>query len=182
MGIGNLNRQARAIGCAGAIAALAIGVACGPSAHSSGNADSTAVAARRIPPQAPGSAKAPCPATGLWAECSVEKRLKSAGQVAKKVTGDTPARAGFSVKPAVYTLGRDSRLELFIYPSEAALAKEIAKMDTIRVAPVGGVASWPQAPTLIRSGNLAAVLLTRDAREADRLLLALTAGAPQPSR
>lgn len=123
-----------------------------------------------------------CPATGRWAPCSVEKRLKSAGQVARKIEGDAPARAGFSIKPIVYALGRDSRLELFIYRDAAAMAKDLAKMDTIRVAPAGGVAAWPMTPTLIRSGNLAAVLLTRDAREADRLSLALTAGAPQPAR
>lgn len=165
------------------MATLALAAACGRSSPSAGSVDSPrAAASQSTAPVTEAALKSSCPATGLWAICSVEKRLKSAGQVARRVEGDAPVRAGFSVKPAAYTLGRDSRLELFIYPSEAALAKEIAKLDTVRVSPLGGSASWPMPPTLIRTGNLAAVLLTRDAREADRLSLALTAGAPQPAR
>ncbi len=91
-------------------------------------------------------------------------------------------RAGFTVKSAVYAMGRSSRLELFIYASEAALARDIAKLDTVKVAPTGSLGSWGQPPLFIRSGNLAAVLLTNDAREADRVSLALTAGAPRGAR
>lgn len=170
-----------------ALAALACerGKSSSAAAHSSSEyAAEAGAASRSIAPQlsTDAAAKSPCPATGRWAPCSVEKRLKSAGQVARRIEGDAPARAGFSVKPVVYALGRDSRLELFIYKDETAMAKDLAKMDTVRVAPMGAVAAWPVTPTLIRSGNLAAVLLTRDAREADRLSLALTAGAPQPAR
>jgi hypothetical protein len=108
--------------------------------------------------------------------------LKSAGLVAKRIDSAPAPRAGFSVAPDVYAVGRDSRLELFVYPSEAALARDISRMDTVKVVPIGTIGSWSSPPLLIRSANLAAVLLTRDAREADRLSLALTAGAPQPAR
>jgi hypothetical protein len=111
-----------------------------------------------------------CPATGLWAVCSVEKRLKQSGFVAQKNDSTFPARPGFSVKPAIYTLNR-SRLELYFYPDAASLNREIAKVDTATAAPV-----------FIRAGNLAALFFTDDARQAERLSLALTAGAPQPIR
>lgn len=88
-------------------------------------------------------------------------------------------RAGFTVTPVVYTLG-SSRLEIFLYADEAALARDLASMDTVMVAPLGTASSWEAAPLLIRSGNLAAVLLTQNPRQAERLSLALTAGAPQP--
>jgi hypothetical protein len=119
-----------------------------------------------------------CPRTGRWALCSVEKRLEQSGFVVKRVSGPTPSRAGFNVSPAVYTLGR-SRLEVFIYPDEATLKRDIAAIDTLTAAPRGTKTSWETTPTFLRSGNLAAVFLTDNRERAERLTLALTAGAPQ---
>lgn len=118
-----------------------------------------------------------CPATGKWALCSVEKRLKRSGFVARKVEVESPERAGFSVKPTVYTLGR-GRLEIFLYEDAAALNEDIAGLDTITVAPRGAAPAWPSQPGLVRSGNLAAVFMDQTVRQAERLTLALTAGAP----
>ena len=133
--------------------------------------DSAAAASPQVSsPQASSSVDARCPATGLWAECSVEKRLKQSGLVPIRNDSAFPPRAGFSVKPAAFTLNR-SRLELYLYPDAASLGKEILKVDTTAVAPV-----------FIRSGNLAALLFTDDATQAERVTLALTAGAPQPGK
>ena len=129
-----------------------------------------------------GASPAPpeCPRTGQWAVCSVERRLIQSGFVIKRVNGAPPRRAGFSVLPAVYILGR-SRLEVFIYPSEAALAADVARIDTVSAAPRGVKNPWPFfSPTFVRSANLAAVFLTDNPTQAERLTLALTAGAPQP--
>jgi hypothetical protein len=119
----------------------------------------------------------PCPATGSWAICAIEKRLKRSGFVATRIEGDSPARPGFSVKPVAYTLGH-GRLELFIYPDEASLAADMATIDTVTVAPAGSSTPWPSPPGLIRSGNLAAVYMGQTPRQAERLQLAITAGAP----
>ncbi len=119
-----------------------------------------------------------CPRTGKWALCSVEMRLGQAGFVVRRVN-DAPHRAGFNVAPAAYILGR-SRLEVFIYPDESALAGDLARIDTVSAAPRGTPNPWPAfTPTFVRSGNLAAVFLTDNATQAERLTLALTAGAPQ---
>lgn len=121
----------------------------------------------------------PCPRTGEWALCSVERRLEQSGFVVRRVEGEAPRRAGFSVTPAVYTLGR-SRLEVFIYPSESALQGDVARIDTLTAAPRGSKSPWPFfTPTFVHSANLAAVFLTENAAQAERLTLALTAGAPQ---
>lgn len=149
-----------------------------PPPRASAPAGGGAMGAHR-PAGTPQAAASACPATGRWAACSVEKRLSRAGLVARKIPEEGPERAGFSIRPQPYALGRGSRLELFIYPDERALARDLAKMDTIKAAPLGAAGSWSTAPVLIRSVNLAAVVLTRDAREADRLSLALTAGPPQ---
>jgi hypothetical protein len=140
-----------------------------------GAATSAAAKAGASSPAAP-----VCPRTGQWALCSVERRLVQSGFVIRRVEGAPPRRAGFSVLPAVYMLGR-SRLEVFIYPSEATLAADVAKIDTVLAAPRGVKNPWPFfSPTFVRSANLAAVFLTDNPTQAERLTLALTAGAPQP--
>lgn len=160
---------------------LAAAACSGKSSKAAGDSASTSTysSAPRVTSPA---AKPACPATGEWAVCSVEQRLKRAGMVARRIEAEAPARAAFSIAPRSYTIGRDSRLELFFYPSEAALKKDLSGMDTVRVAPKNGRGSWPVPPVLIHSANLAAVLVTRDPREADRVSLALTAGPPQRSK
>jgi hypothetical protein len=156
------------------------------SSESAGTASSTATTASAVtmaPPAVAATAARVgpgCPRTGNWALCSVENRLVQSGFVVRRVNGEPSRRAGFSVTPAVYTLGR-SRLEVFIYPSESALAAEVAKLDTATAAPRGAKNPWPFfSPTFVHSGNLAAVFLTDNPTQAERLTLALTAGAPQP--
>ena len=145
--------------------------------------EAAAVASARVAPAPTSpaiSGKVPseaCPATGSWAICAIEKRLKRAGFVATRIDGDTASRPGFSVRPVSYTLGH-GRLELFIYKDEASLATDMSAIDTLTVAPAGSSASWPSPPGLIRSGNLAAVYMGQTPRQAERLQLAITAGAP----
>lgn len=122
--------------------------------------------------------QSPCPRTGRWALCNVEKRLEQSGFVIRRLEGESPQRAGFSVTPAVYKLGR-ARLELFVYPDEAALARDLAKLDTVNAVSRGAPNPWGMAPTFARSGNLVAILLTQNSQQAERLTLAITAGAPQ---
>jgi hypothetical protein len=160
--------------------------ACSRSGNESApTASSTAATATVASASGPavGTTRAPttagCPRTGQWALCSVETRLKQSGFVLRRVSGEAPRRAGFSVAPAAYMLGR-SRLEVFIYPDDTALAADVAKIDTLSAAPRGAQNPWPFfSPTFVRSANLAAVFLTDNATQAERLTLAITAGAPQ---
>jgi hypothetical protein len=117
----------------------------------------------------------------LWALCSVEKRLSQSGFVVSRVSGPAPRRPGFTVAPAIYKLGK-TRMEVFIYPSEAAVSADVAKIDTALAAPRGAPNPWGFGvmPTFARSANLAAVLLTDNPTQAERFTLAITAGAPQP--
>jgi hypothetical protein len=134
---------------------------------------------RAVVSPASSTTSSPCPRTGRWALCSVERRLVQAGFVVNRVSGEGERRAGFSVSPAVYALGR-SRLDVFVYPDEAAVERDVAKLDTLAAAPRGTRGQWPTMPTWVRSANLLAVFLTDNPTQAERLTLALTAGAPQP--
>jgi len=149
------------------------------SAGSSTAVISSAVSASSTPSSTSSTAKSACPRTGQWALCSVQKRLEQAGFVVMSVKGPAPHRAGFSVLPAIYTLGR-SRLEVFLYSSATAAATDLAGLDTTSAAPPGRSNPWPIPPTFVRSANLIAVFLTNSPVQGERLTLALTAGAPQP--
>jgi len=107
----------------------------------------------------------PCEHTGLWAECSLERRLKQSGFVVKKLD-EKPPHDGFTIEPVVYSLG-SSRLEAFFYKDEKSANRDGATVDTAQV-------------TLIRSANLVALLSSQNARQAERVMLAITAGPPQP--
>lgn len=123
---------------------------------------------------------ADCPATGKWALCSLEKRLRRAGFVATKIDSESPSRPGFSVKPTVYKLG-SGRLEVFLYDDAVAMEKDIAGIDTLTVSPPGNPPAWPSGAALVRNGNVAAVYMGQTSRQAERLVLAITAGAPSGS-
>jgi hypothetical protein len=70
---------------------------------------------------------------------------------------------------------------VFLYPTSAAVAREVANLDTVKIAPVGGANNWEGMPTFVRSANLLAVFMTDNPQSAERVSLALTAGAPQPA-
>jgi hypothetical protein len=158
--------------------------ACGSSHARATRADTSAEGAVTAAPDQTASSTqskktAECQPTGAWALCSVEKRLAQAGFVPRKLADAGPKRPGFSVAPTTYALGH-STLEVFLYADAATLARDWERLDTLRASPPGQAAAWPAPPTLIRSANLAAVFLTDSPTQADRLALALTAGAPQP--
>jgi hypothetical protein len=154
-----------------------------PVADTSRTASSTTVALPHMEasetPATSSSAKSACPRTGLWALCSVEKRLKESGFVVNAVTAEIPQRPGFSVRPAVYRLGR-SHLEVFLYPTQQAASRAVSGLDTLTATPRGSKSVWQMPPTFIRSANLIAVFLTDSPVQGERLTLAITAGPPQP--
>jgi hypothetical protein len=125
------------------------------------------------------SAKTDCPRTGQWATCSIEKRLIQSGFVLVPIKERPARRAGFSVLPSAYQLGK-SRLEVFLYPTPEAATRDVAGLDTLTGSPRGSRGMWGASPTFVRSSNLIAILLTDSQEKADRLSLAITAGAPQP--
>jgi hypothetical protein len=83
------------------------------------------------------------------------------------------------VTPTTYLLG-SAKLEVFVYPDAKALAADWENLDTLRASPRGTASASPIPPTLVRSANLAALFFSESPEKADRLALAITAGAPQP--
>ncbi len=112
--------------------------------------------------------------------CSLVDRLDKAGLVPRVDSTTPPERLPFFHAPGTVVHLGLGELHTFVYDDTAALARDVAAFDTARVAPRGGRYPWSSTPTFVRSANLAAVLLTPNERQIERIQLALEAGPPQP--
>lgn len=120
-----------------------------------------------------------CVSEGSWQSCSVERRLIDAGFV---LIDKGPAPTGvFPVAGSSYMLGA-AELYVYVFASTKAREGALAGIDTVAIAPRGGVASWPTPHTLITSNNLAAVLISDNGRLVERVQNAITAGLPGAAR
>ncbi len=161
------------------LSAAIVAAACGGGAER-GAADTAASATATGASGAAVATPAPadtCPKYGLWQRCSVEDRLERAGFVLD--TAPEPARRAWFATPGVTYRFPNGELEVYIYPTVAARRVASAALDSARAAPRGENAGYRWPPTLILSGNLLAVLSTPNARLAERVQLALTAGLPE---
>jgi hypothetical protein len=162
-----------------ALTLAAAAAACGGrSASSDGDTQRAAVASNSVPvPSVP-----ECPnTTGRWDDCNVRQRLERAG-LAPQPLPDT-LRLSFLKPPGVgYGVGH-AVLRVFLYDSAGALQRDLANVDTLRVQPAAGgpPVAWDATPTLITSNNLAAILVSDQATQIERVRLALQAGLPAPS-
>jgi hypothetical protein len=115
---------------------------------------------------------------GEWQSCSIEKRLTDAGFVP---INKGPAPTGvFPIAGTSYALGA-AQLHVYIFKSAKEREQAVAGIDTTTVARRGSAAPWPLPPTLITSNNLVAVLVSDNARQIERVQLAITAGLPRAS-
>ena len=127
-----------------------------------------------------------CPRNSRWQPCGFEDRIFHAG-LSIKATGDS-ARVPFLPVPGVrYRVALTDTILAFFFKDSVALARALAPLDTIRLAPrVDSAADttlpWPRRPVVIRSGNLLALYFSATPRQRERITLAITAGAPAPQQ
>lgn len=137
----------------------------------------TDTAGASVASPAPGD---PCPAYGLWRPCSVEDRISRAGLAVKR--REEGVKHDFlHVDGLVWETSR-AEIQVFIYPSEAERKRDTDALDTVAVAPKGRRIIWRQPATLVTSGNLAAIVISLNPRQAERIVLALGAGLPAAPR
>lgn len=152
---------------------------CGSDAQPDVPPDPAPAAVVMRPPSPPDSL---CPRDGRWRECLLVDRIQTAG-LAVKPSGDT-LRQPFLSEPGIdYAVGSRTRLVVFYYDDSAAVERDLAPLDTVRLRPRGDTLSpWPSPPAVIRSANLLAALFTESPRQVERVTLIITAGPPQPVR
>jgi hypothetical protein len=123
-----------------------------------------------------------CPRDGQWRGCHLEDRINKAGMGIKVL--DTITVPYFPQPGTRYKIGKTAKLVAFFFADSLAGAKATESLGKLRLTPPGDtIGKWPTAPyEAIRSANMIAVLFEVNATQAERVRLALTAGAPQPYR
>ena len=117
-----------------------------------------------------------CRGVGDWNDCNLEKRLESSGLAPRRAQGSI-RQPFLGVPGLVFNLG-SAELQAYLYPDTLVLQRDLAKLDTVRVAPSTMQISWRKTPTLIHSNNLLAILLSDDETQVERVRNAITAGLP----
>jgi hypothetical protein len=117
-----------------------------------------------------------CMLVGSWTECKLLERLENSGLAPRRAQG-TIRQPFLSIPGVVIALG-DAELQAYLYPDTIALKRDYARMDTVRVAPPTATINWIKTPTLIRSNNLMAILLSNDETQVERVRNAIEAGLP----
>lgn len=129
---------------------------------------------------APGSSD--CPATGLWAKCSVLYRLDRSGIAPHLDSTAKVEEKALTGRSFVVKIGQNARLEVFLYPDSAARMADGAKLDRRQFVNATAPQTINRERTLIENGNLIGLLTSLNERLRERASDALTAGAPQPSK
>ncbi|MEP6493728.1 MAG: hypothetical protein ABJF01_13690 [bacterium] len=136
---------------------------------------SSAAAAASVAPATSG-----CPATGLWAECSVVHSLDRAGLAPHVDSGAKPQEKSLTGNPLVLTIGRTAQLEIFLYADSAARIADEAKLDRSALVNATAEQTIKRERTLIESVNVIGLLTSLSAHQRERVSDAITAGPPQP--
>lgn len=146
-----------------------------PADRPGAQADSSAVPVAAAP-----GAPAICPMFAPWQACSVEERIYRSGlPVTRRAEG---VRHDFMrVEGIVFETPR-AEVQVFLYASDAERRRDTDQLDTMFVAPKGKRVSWRSPATLVTSQNLAAIILSPNPRQSERIALALGAGLPLPPK
>lgn len=159
------------------VMSAAIVVGCSSPKDAAPRAESSA--SRAAAGAAPGAPT--CPATGLWAECSVLYRLERAGIAPHLDSTGKAEEKLLGGRSFVVKFGTASRLEVFLYPDSVARAADAAKLDRTKLVNATAPQTINRERTLIENGNLIGLLSSLNERLRERVSDALSAGAPQPA-
>lgn len=153
------------------------------SAAASRSSAASASAGRPSTPGAPAPATAargsgPCPPTGLWATCSLIKRLDEHG-LAPRLDSGTVREDPLTIPGVRIHLGR-AELEAFIYSDSASRKTDEARLDRKKFITPDQEPSLAGERTLIATANVIGLLKSLDDHQRERVSVVIMAGAPQP--
>lgn len=156
--------------------------ACGGNDQGAGSAAGRPSDAAMAPvPRPPTPSDSACPRDGRWKACALEDRINKAGM--RITVLDTLTVPYFPERGVRYKIGKTATLAAFYFADSASGARATRDLDRLRLTPPrDSIGAWPAAPfEAVRSANLIAVLFGVNATQAERVRLAITAGAPQPA-
>jgi hypothetical protein len=123
-----------------------------------------------------------CPATGLWAECSIVYRLERSGLVPQVDSSAKPQEKELTGTPLIIKLGKSATLELYLYSDSSARIADAKKLDRTKLIDGTAQQTIERERTLIESANVIGLLTSLSSHQRERVSDALTAGAPQPDK
>lgn len=102
-----------------------------------------------------------------WDVPGVVTALRSLGLIVEQ--SPDSVRQPFMTVRATGLTARDSstravaEVQVFIFGDGATAARDLSKLDTVRVAPATMMITWRMPPSLVTDNNLVAIVLTHDA-------------------
>jgi len=147
-----------------------------PAAAAATKADSTGT--RILAGAAPGAPG--CPATGLWAQCSVLYRLERSGLAPHLDSTAKVDEKALNGQSFIVHFGTNSTLEVFLYADSTTRIKDGAKLDRTKLVNATAIQTMNRERTLVENANLIGLLTSLNDRLRERVSDALSAGAPQP--
>jgi len=122
-----------------------------------------------------------CPATGLWAQCSVLKSLDRAGLAihaeSLAVISDPPLSIAGKRMPIA-----NGEIEIFLYADSGSRLRDAAKLDSKAFIPPSRQPSILRERTVVTNENLLVLMKVANETNRERIANALMAGPPQPPR
>lgn len=158
-------------------AALCLAAACADKASVKPAVDS---ALPIVAAPSPGSAK-DCPDTGLWARCSVLKRLERSGLT---IHADSLKEIR---EPALSIAGQrlpiaGGEIEIFVYADSGSRSRDAAKLDPKAFIPPSRDQSTRRERTLVTNSNLLVLMNVVSEANRERIANGLMAGPPLPPK
>ena len=122
-----------------------------------------------------------CPATGLWARCSVLYRLDRAGVAPHLDSTSTVSEHALRAEQSAFVvkIGTIASLDVYLFPDSAARIAAEASLDKTQFVAPGAPQTIRRERTLIENANLLALLTSINDHQRERVADALTAGPPQ---
>lgn len=109
-----------------------------------------------------------------WTVAEVLDRLRVEG-----IPGElrSEIRQPFLAVPGVLVTVPGAEIQVYIYADAGAAGRDVARLDTARVAPPNMMITWMAPPSLIWHNNLVLIALTRDVQLRARIRRSLRPGA-----
>lgn len=159
-----------------AVAALVAG--CGSSSPS---ADTALTAGPIIAAAAPVPGDTTCPSTGLWARCTLFKRLEMAGLNVRKDSAAEVREPMLSVPGFEMPIAR-GRIRVFLYADSTSRRRDQAKLDPRAFITPRQSPGLLGERTLAPSANMLVLMEITNEQQRERIANAVMAGPPQPKK
>ncbi|HET9425648.1 MAG TPA: hypothetical protein VFO55_09775 [Gemmatimonadaceae bacterium] len=128
---------------------------------------------------APAAGDTTCPATGLWAHCSVFRSIERAGLNSHRDSAKEVTELPLSISGMEVPIARGD-IRIFVYADSGSRKRDQAKLDRKQFVLPHQQPGIQRERTLVGSANLLVLMNVINSLSRERIANALMAGPPQP--